>query len=85
MPPEVPMSDKQAPLPPARPPRYKLAVITWLGVYPILTATLALLGPMMETWPLPLRTLLVTLLLVPLLVYVVFPFLNRAFRGWLFG
>jgi antibiotic biosynthesis monooxygenase (ABM) superfamily enzyme len=39
---------------------------------------------MMETWPLPLRTLLVTLLLVPLLVYVVFPLWNRAFQGWLF-
>jgi antibiotic biosynthesis monooxygenase (ABM) superfamily enzyme len=79
------MSEEQAPLPPARPPRYKLAVITWLGVYPILTITLALLGPVMETWPLPLRTLLVTLLLVPILVYVIFPLLNRAFRGWLLG
>ena len=79
------MSEEQAPLTPARPPRYKLAVITWLGVYPILTATLALLGPIMETWPLPLRTLVVTLLLVPLLVYVIFPLLNRAFRGWMLG
>ena len=79
------MSEEQAPLPPVRPPRYKLAVITWLGVYPILTLTLALLGPMMENWPLPLRTLLVTVLLVPLLVYVIFPLLNRAFRGWLLG
>ena len=78
------MSEDQAPLPPNRPRRYKLAVITWLGVYPVLTATLALLGPMMETWPLPLRTLLVTLLLVPLLVYIAFPLLNRAFPGWLF-
>jgi uncharacterized protein len=79
------MSEDQTPLPPARPPRHKLAVITWLGVYPTLTATLALLGPLMETWPLPLRTLLVTLLLVPLLVYLIFPLLNRAFRDWLLG
>jgi antibiotic biosynthesis monooxygenase (ABM) superfamily enzyme len=79
------MSEEKPHVPPARPPRYKLALITWLGVYPFLTVTLALLGPMMETWPLPLRTLLVTLLLVPLLVYIVFPLLNRAFRGWLLG
>jgi antibiotic biosynthesis monooxygenase (ABM) superfamily enzyme len=79
------MSEEKPRVPPARPPRYKLAVITWLGVYPTLTATLALLGPMMETWPLPLRTLLVTLLLVPLLVFAIFPLLNRAFRGWLLG
>jgi len=79
------MSEEQTPLRPARPPRYKQAVITWLGVYPTLTATLALLGQVMEPWPLPLRTLLVTLLLVPLLVFVVFPLLNRAFQGWLFA
>ena len=77
------MSEEQVPLSPARPPRYKQAAITWLGVYPTLTVTLALLGPIMETWPLPLRTLLVTLLLVPLLVFMVFPLLNRAFRAWL--
>jgi antibiotic biosynthesis monooxygenase (ABM) superfamily enzyme len=79
------MSEEQAPPPPTRPPRYKQAVITWLGVYPILTVTLALLGPTMKGWPLPLQTLLVTLLLVPLLTFVIFPLLNRAFRGWLSG
>ncbi|HJT64575.1 MAG TPA: hypothetical protein VJ839_07395, partial [Candidatus Limnocylindria bacterium] len=60
------MTDQPAPSPPARPPRYKQAVITWLAVYPALTLTLAVLGPFMETWPLPLRTFLVTVLLVPL-------------------
>lgn len=68
---------------PARPPRWKQAVITWLAVYPALTLTLALVGPFMETWPLPLRTLLVTLMLVPIVVYVLVPLLNRVFRGWL--
>jgi antibiotic biosynthesis monooxygenase (ABM) superfamily enzyme len=77
------MSNEQAPSPPARPRRYKQAVLTWLGVYPILTVTLALLGPIMRGWPLPLQTLLVTLLLVPLLTFAIFPLLNRAFRGWL--
>ncbi len=78
------MTQGPAPSPPARPPRYKQAVITWLAVYPALTATLAMLGPLMETWPLPMRTLLVTLLLVPVVVYVIVPLLNRVFRGWLF-
>jgi antibiotic biosynthesis monooxygenase (ABM) superfamily enzyme len=79
------MSEEPVPSAPARPPRYKQAVITWLGVYPILTVTLALLRPVMATWPLPLQTLLVTLLLVPLLTYLVFPLLTRAFRAWLLG
>ena len=78
------MTDQPAPSPPARPPRYKQAVLTRLAVYPALTLTLAVLGPFMETWPLALRTLLVTVLLVPLVVYVILPLLNRAFRGWLY-
>jgi uncharacterized protein len=78
------MTEEQRPAPPARPPRWKQAVITWLAVYPALTVTLAALGPFMETWPLPLRTLLVTLLLVPIVVYVIVPLLNRVFRGWMF-
>ena len=78
------MTQEQQPIPPARPPRWKQAVITWVAVYPALTVTLAVLGPMMESWPLPLRTLLVTLLLVPIVVYVIVPLLTRVFRGWLF-
>ncbi|HJT63451.1 MAG TPA: hypothetical protein VJ839_01625 [Candidatus Limnocylindria bacterium] len=77
------MTDQPAPSPPARPPRYKQAVLTWLAVYPALTLTLAVLGPFMETWPLPLRTLLVTVLLVPIVVYVILPLLSRLFRNWL--
>ena len=73
------MTQEPAPAPPARPPRYKQAVLTWIGVYPLLTLTLALLGPMMETWPLAFRTLLVTLILVPILTWLVFPALNRIF------
>ena len=45
---------------PAPPPRYKLALVTWIGVYPIITGLLAVLGPATATWPLPLRTLLLT-------------------------
>jgi hypothetical protein len=73
-----------APAGPAQPPRYKQAIITWLGVYPALTVTLAVLGPAMESWPLPLRTLLVTLLMVPALIWVILPLLRRMFRSWLF-
>jgi antibiotic biosynthesis monooxygenase (ABM) superfamily enzyme len=53
------MTGEQAAPAVPRPPRYKQALVTWLGVYPALTLTLFLLGPAMESWPLPLRTLLV--------------------------
>ena len=35
------MTQEQARPPTPRPPRYKQAVVTWLGVYPALTLTLA--------------------------------------------
>ena len=78
------MSEEQAPAATVRPPRYKQAIITWLGVYPALTVTLALLGPAMESWPLFLRTLLVTLVMGPALTWLILPLLTRAFRGWMF-
>ena len=66
-----------------RPPRYKQALITWLGVYPALTLTLYVLGPIMESWPLPLRTLLVSVVMVIALMWLILPFLMRVFRSWL--
>lgn len=66
-----------------QPARYKQAVVTWLGVYPALTLTLAALGPAMEGWPLFLRTLLVSVIMVVILTWLILPFLMRTFRGWM--
>lgn len=68
---------------PAQPPRYKLALLTWIGVYPIITLLLAALGPATAAWPLPLRTLLLTAVMVPTLTWLVVPALTRFFRAWL--
>jgi hypothetical protein len=54
------MSEEQASPAVPRPPRHKQSLVTWIGVYPALTLTLYLLGPVIEGWPLPLRTLLVS-------------------------
>ncbi len=40
--------------------RVKLAMISWVGAYTVITLILALLGPVMTSWPLPLRTLLLS-------------------------
>jgi len=65
------------------PPRYKLALLTWLGAYAVITLILELLGPTMATWPLPLRTLLLSALMAPAMTWLVIPFLMRLFRSWL--
>ena len=77
------MTTDQAPLVAARPPRYKQALLTWIGVYPALTLTLYLLGPVIEGLPLPLRTLVVSIVMVIALSWLILPFLTRGFRSWL--
>jgi uncharacterized protein len=68
---------------PAGPPRYKLAVLTWLAAYPTITVILGLLGPEIGTWPLALRTLVVSVLMVATLTWIAIPGLTRAVGGWL--
>jgi uncharacterized protein len=69
--------------PPAAPPRYKLALLSWAGAYGMITLILDLLGPAMAGWPLMLRTLLISVLMVTALTWIVLPALTRLFRGWL--
>jgi antibiotic biosynthesis monooxygenase (ABM) superfamily enzyme len=69
---------------PSAPPRYKLALLTWAGAYVVITAILGLLGPVIEPWPLLLRTLLLSGMMVASLTWVIVPGLVRLFRPWLF-
>jgi antibiotic biosynthesis monooxygenase (ABM) superfamily enzyme len=64
-------------------PRYKLALLTWVGAYAVITLILYLLGPTTATWPLPVRTLLISALMAPAMTWLVVPFLTRLFRSWL--
>lgn len=63
--------------------RVKLAMISWVGAYTVITLILALLGPVMASWPLPLRTLLLSGLMVLAMTWLVMPTLTRLGRSWL--
>lgn len=81
---ETPNARRQAERPRvAAPPRYKLALLTWAGAYTVITLILAVLGPVMAPWPLPLRTLLLSVLMVVTMTWLVMPSLTRLGRGWL--
>jgi uncharacterized protein len=69
--------------PPVAPPRYKLALVTWASAYGVITLILDLLGSTMAGWPLMLRTLLISVLMVTALTWIVLPALTRLFRAWL--
>jgi antibiotic biosynthesis monooxygenase (ABM) superfamily enzyme len=78
------MSDRQAhSRPPSRPVRLKIAFLTWIGAYSVITLILDVLGPAMGSWPLPLRTLLISVLMVITLSGFVVPALTRIFAGWI--
>lgn len=42
-----------------------------------------LVGPRIQGWPLPLRTIVMTAVLVPLMVYVLLPGVQRLLAPWL--
>jgi antibiotic biosynthesis monooxygenase (ABM) superfamily enzyme len=63
-------------------PKMKLmaALKIWLAIYPSITLFLYLFGARMAVLPLYQRTLLLTLVLVPWLVFVGVPFVDRVLR-----
>ena len=68
---------------PVAPPRWKLAALSWFGVFPVVTAMLAVAGPWLDRLPLVARTFALTAAVVPAMVFVVMPALTRTFRSWL--
>ncbi|MGW7440854.1 hypothetical protein [Streptomyces sp. NPDC054849] len=62
----------------AAPSVHRRALITWLAVYPTITVALGLLGSVLGGLALPLQTLILTAIVVPLAVYVIVPALMKA-------
>jgi uncharacterized protein len=74
-------------LPPSRdtppPPPYKLVAITWLAIYPLITAVF-FFGDPLQQLPLGIRTLVVTAIIVPAMIYLVLPLMTPLFTRWLY-
>jgi antibiotic biosynthesis monooxygenase (ABM) superfamily enzyme len=66
------------------PKKWKMAVLIWLAIYPTITLIFAVFGKyLIEINPLPLRTLAITLVIVPLMVFVLLPNLQKLVCNWL--
>ncbi|MFI7244731.1 hypothetical protein [Streptomyces qinglanensis] len=65
------------PPPASAPSAHRRALITWLAVYPTITVALGVLGPPTANLPLPVRTLILTLIVVPVSAYALIPALLR--------
>lgn len=68
----------------APPPRYKMAIVTWMGVFVTLTVVSRLLAPILSNLPILLNQLITTGLVVVLLTYLIMPRLTRLFKRWLY-
>lgn len=66
------------------PPRYKMAIVTWMGVFVTLTVVSRLLAPILSNLPILLNQLITTGLVVALLTYLIMPRLTRLFKRWLY-
>ena len=75
----APVGPKQNP-----PPRWKVAVVTWLGICPTVYALFVLLGPLLAAWPLLPRVMLLTSLVVIVMTWAVAPKLTQWLKPWLY-
>ncbi|WP_216329335.1 hypothetical protein [Deinococcus aestuarii] len=66
--------------------RHRMGLVLWLGSYPVITLALLMLSPaLLGRVPLPIMTLCVTLIAVPLVSLVVLPRLVQVLRPWMFA
>jgi uncharacterized protein len=68
----------------ASPPPYKMALLTWITIFPLITAIVAVTGPLLKELPLVPRLGITTALTVPLMTWVVMPRVTRLLRRWLY-
>ncbi len=66
------------------PKKWKMAIVIWLAIYPLITTIFALLGKhLILIEPLPLRTLVITAIAVPIMVFILIPILQKLLHNWL--
>jgi uncharacterized protein len=66
------------------PPRYKMAIVTWLAVFPVVAVIFSLFGQWLNLLPTLVRTLVFTAVMVTLMTYVIMPRMTRLFSFWLY-
>jgi uncharacterized protein len=67
------------------PPRFKMAAVTLLTLYPLIMFVYYFVAPEMAEWPAPVRNLASTALLVGTMTYLAMPFTTRLLGRWLYG
>ena len=65
------------------PPRYKMAIVTWIAIFALIVIINLLFGSFLASLPMLLRSLVLTVGLVASMTYIVMPWMTRLFSWWL--
>ena len=68
----------------AAPPPYKMALVTWVTIFPLITLVVVASAPLLRRLPLVPRLAVTTLVTVSLMTWVVMPRVTRLLRRWLY-
>jgi antibiotic biosynthesis monooxygenase (ABM) superfamily enzyme len=66
------------------PPRYKMALLTWISIFPLIAGVAELLGPQLRDVALVPRLAITTAITVPLMTWIVMPRVTWVLRAWLY-
>jgi uncharacterized protein len=67
------------------PPPYKMAVLTWITIFPLITVVVLALDPLLDQLTLIPRLAVTTAATVPIMTWLVMPRMTRLFHRWLFA
>ena len=77
--------NSSTPRPMIPPPRYKMAIVTWLAIFILIVIINLLFGSFLASLPMLLRSLVLTVGLVGLMTYIVMPRMTKLFGWWLYS
>jgi uncharacterized protein len=66
------------------PPPYKMALVTWITIFPLITLVVIVLGPLLKGIALVPGLAITTAVTVPIMTWLVMPRVTRLLRGWLY-
>jgi uncharacterized protein len=66
------------------PPPYKMALVTWITIFPLITLVVVVLSPLLKGLALVPSLAITTAVTVPIMTWVAMPLITRLLRGWLY-